>query len=187
MKKLTSLTLGAAVIAQPALAASGPFLSLKNTNFVVLLGFLVFVGIIVWKKVPGLIVGMLDKRADDIRTELDEARELREEAQSILASYERKQREVQEQADAIVAQAKADAEAAAEKAKDDLKISIERRLVSAGEQIASAEASAIRDVRNTAITVAVQAAQDVITKKMTAADANQLIDDSIKEVGDKLH
>lgn len=185
MKKFSALAL--MVAAQPALAADGPFFSLKNTDFVVLLGFIVFVAILLWQKVPALIGGMLDKRAEDIKTELEEARALREEAQSILASYERQQREVQEQADAIVKQAKIDAELAAEKAKEDLKTSIARRLASAEEQLASAQASAIRDVRNTAITVAIGAAQDVIAKNMTATDANKLIDESIGEVGEKLH
>ncbi|WP_417279797.1 F0F1 ATP synthase subunit B [Celeribacter sp.] len=185
MKKLSLLI--ALTAASPAFAATGPFFSLKNTNFVVLLGFLVFIGILLWKKVPSMIGGMLDQRAAGIKSELDEARALREEAQSILASYERKQREVQEQADAIVAQAKKDAEAAAVKAKEDLKSSIARRLAAAEEQIGAAEAAAIREVRNTAITVAVAAATDVIAKNMSAADANALIDTSIAEVGDKLH
>ena len=187
MKKLSLLASLAAVSATPAFAASGPFFSLKNTDFVVLLAFLVFVGILVWKKVPALIGKLLDDRATGIQTELDEARALREEAQSILASYERKQREVQEQADAIVEQAKKDAEAAAAKAKDDLKASIARRLAAAQEQIDAAEAAAVREVRNTAVSVAIGAASDVIAKKMTAADANKLIDGAIADLGDKLH
>lgn len=190
MKKL--FTLIALTAASPALAASsnpfdGHFWTLANTNLIVLLGFLVFIGILLYFKVPAMIGGMLDKRATDISKELDEARALREEAQTILASYERKQREVQEQADAIVKQAKIDSEAAAEKAKEDLKTSIARRLASAEEQIVSAQAAAVREVRNAAVTVAIAAARDVIAKQMTATDANKLIDESISEVGDKLH
>ena len=105
-----ALTLAAA---SPALAAGDkPFFSLLNTDFVVLLGLIVFIGILVYFKVPGLIGGMLDKRAEGIQSELDEARKLREEAQTLLASYERKQKEVQEQADRIVASAKEEATAA---------------------------------------------------------------------------
>ncbi|MEG3663770.1 F0F1 ATP synthase subunit B [Celeribacter halophilus] len=185
MKKLSLLL--ALTVASPAFAASGPFFSLKNTNFVVLLGFLVFIGILIWKKVPAMIGGMLDQRAEGIKAELDEARTLREEAQSILASYERKQREVQEQADAIVAQAKKDSEAAAAKAKEDLKSSIARRLAAAEEQISAAEAAAIREVRDTAVDVAIAAASDVIAKKMSAAEANDLIDNAIADVSAKLH
>lgn len=73
-------TLFALFAASPALAASGPFLSLKNTNFVVLISFLLFVGLIVALKVPGKIGEMLDKRAEGIKSDLDEARALREEA-----------------------------------------------------------------------------------------------------------
>lgn len=190
MKKLSLLL--AITAATPAMAStknvfSGEFWELANTNLIVLLGFALFVLILLWKKVPGMIGKMLDERADGIRSELDEARALRDEAQSILASYERKQREVQDQADAIVAQAKKDAEAAAEKAKEDLKSSIARRLAAAEEQIEAAEAAAVREVRDTAISVAIGAASDVISKKMTAADGNKLIDAAIAEVGDKLH
>lgn len=180
-------TLFALFAASPALAASGPFLSLKNTNFVVLISFLLFVGLIVALKVPGKIGEMLDKRAAGIKSDLDEARALREEAQTLLASYERKQKEVQDQAARIVEHAKAEADAAADKAKDDLKVTIARRLQAAEEQIASAEAGAVKEVRDRAVAVAIAAARDVIAKQMTAADGNKLIDEAIAEVGDKLH
>lgn len=171
----------------PAMAASGPFFSLNNTDFVVTIAFLLFVALIVYLKVPGKVAGMLDKRANDIQAELDEARSLREEAQSILADYERKQVEVQEQADKIVASAKDEAKLAATKAKEDLKASIARRLQAAEDQIASAEASAIKEVKDTAVNVAVQAANDVIAKGMSTKDAGSLIDAAIKDVGAKLH
>lgn len=178
------LTVGAA---SPALAASGPFFSLGNTDFVVLLGFIVFIAVLFYFKVPGMIGGALDNRAEGIKSELDEARALHEEARSLLASYERKQREVQGQADAIVAAAKEDAVLAAEQAKVDLEKSIARRLAAAQDQIASAEASAVKEVRDQAITVAVSAANAVLAKQMTAAQANKLIDASIADVGEKLH
>ncbi len=178
------LTVGAA---SPALAASGPFFSLGNTDFVVTLGFIVFIAVLFYFKVPGMIGGALDNRAEGIKSELDEARALHEEARSLLASYERKQREVQTQADAIVEAAKADAALAADQAKVDLEKSIARRLAAAQDQIASAEASAVKEVRDQAITVAVSAANAVLAKQMTAAQANKLIDNAIADVGEKLH
>lgn len=181
------LTMVAALIASPALAAGGPFLSLGNTNFVVLIAFLIFVGFLVYVKVPSLLGKKLDERASGIKAELDEARALREEAQTLLASYERKQKEVQAQADRIVAHAKEEANVAAEEAKDEIKASIARRMQAAEEQIASAEARAIRDVRDQAVTVAVAAARDVIAKQMTAAEGNALIDAAIADVDAKLH
>ena len=185
MKLITSVF--ALTLATPALAASGPFISLGNTNFVVLIAFLLFVGVLLYLKVPSMLGGLLDKRAEGIQSELDEARALREEAQTLLASYERKQKEVQEQADRIVTQAKSEAQAAAEEAKEDLKASIKRRLQAAEDQIASAEAGAVKEVRDQAIAIAIGAANDVIAKQMTAAAGNKLIDEAIAEVDAKLH
>ncbi|MFK7751497.1 MAG: F0F1 ATP synthase subunit B [Sedimentitalea sp.] len=178
------LTVGGA---SPALAAKGPFFSLANTNFVVLLAFLLFIGVLFYFKVPTLLGGLLDKRADDIQSELDEARAIREDAQTLLASYERKHKEVQAQADRIVATAKDEATAAAKVAREDLEKSIARRLAAAEDQIDSAQAAAVKDVRDQAIVIAVAAARDVIAKQMTAADANSLIDDAIAQVDTKLH
>lgn len=192
MKKIIAPAIVALTAASPAFAStknvfSGEFYSMSNTDFVVLLSFILFLGILVYFKVPSMLTGLLDKRAVGIRTELDEARALRDEAQSILASYERKQREVQEQADQIVASAKAEAAAAAEQAKADLKVSIARRLAAAEEQIASAQAGAVKEVRDRAIEVAVSAAREVVAKQITATEGNKLIDTAIDSVGAKLH
>lgn len=182
------LALGLIVAASPVLAAEGkPFFSLANTDFVVLIAFILFIGVLVYFRVPSLLGGLLDKRAAGIEAELDEARALREEAQKLLASYERKQKDVQEQADRIVSTAREEAKTAAEQAKLDIAASVERRLAAAKDQITSAEAAAVKDVRDQAIAVAIAAAEDVIAKKLSAEEASALIDSAIGEVGEKLH
>ena len=175
------------LMASPALAASGPFFSLYNTNFVVTIAFVCFVSVVLYLGVPKMLAKMLDARADGIRAELEEARSLREEAKALLASYEKKQTEVQAQADRILEAARVEAAAAAEQAKAVIVTSVARRLVAAEEQIASAEAAAVKEVRDQAIVVAVGAARDIIASQMTAADGNSLIDDAIAQVGAKLH
>lgn len=189
MRTYTSLSTLALTLmaASPALAAEGPFFSLKNTDFVVLLGLIVFVAILLYFKVPGMIGKMLDSRSEGIQAELDEARALREEAQTLLASYERKQREVADQAERIVAAAKEEATIAAEQARKELEVSLARRIAAAEDQIANAEAAAVKEVRDQSVTVAVAAAREVIAKQMTAASANTLIDSAITEVETKLH
>ena len=133
------------------------------------------------------IGGALDRRAARIKEELDEARRLREEAQSLLASYERKQKEVEGQVQDIVAHARTEAEQAAVQAKKDLEVSIQRRLRAAEEQIQSAEDGAVRAVRNEAIRVAVAAAGDAIRGSMTPEKQAALTDQGIRTVATKLH
>lgn len=183
------LTLLLALSATPVWAAGEdkPFFSLYNTNFVVGIAFVIFLGVLVYYRVPQMITGLLDRRAVQIRADLDEARRLREEAQDLRASFEKKRAQVAEQAERIVAKAKADAALAAEQAKADLAATIARRLKGAEDQIAAAETAALRQVRNTAVQVAVAAAGDVIARSMGAAQARTLTDDAIATVEARLH
>ncbi len=180
-------TFGLALFAANPAWAAGGGISLSNTDFVVFLGLVVFVGILIYFKVPGMIGKMLDGRAEGIESELNEARALREEAQSLLAGYERKQREVKDQAERIVAAAKEEATIAAEQARADLEVSLARRMAAAEDQIASAQSAAIKDVRDQSVTVAIAAAREVIASQMTAAQSNALIDKAISDVDAKLH
>ena len=171
----------------PAFGATGPFFSLNNTDFVVSIAFILFIGVLLYLRVPSLVMTMLDKRADDIRAELDTVRALREEAQGILADYERKQKEAQIKAENIITTAQEEAKHAAQKAEQDLKISIARRLKAADEQIDSARAAAIKELRDHAALIATQVAGDIIKKDLSPAQSNVLVQNAIKELADKLH
>ena len=160
---------------------------LQDSNIVVAISFLCFVGVLIYVGVPKILGGALDKRAEKIQDELDEARRLREEAQSLLASYERKAKEVEGHTEAIVAQARAEAERAAEDAKAALAASIERRLKGAADRIASAEAAAVKEVKDRAVAIAVDVAGEIMREKMTLEQQTAMIDASIKDVGAKLH
>lgn len=185
MKRLSVLF--ALMMASPALAATGPFFSLRNTDFIVTLAFLVFVGILVYFRVPQLVGGLLDKRAEGIRNDLAEARRLREEAQEIYASYERRSREVKTQADQIVANAKREAEAQAATAREDLSRSIDRRLQAAQDQIASAENDAVRAVRDRAVAASIATAAEILAGQVRAGQRSAGIDDAIEDVARRLN
>lgn len=179
----------AALLASPAAAAveGKPFFSLYNTDLIVLAAFIIFGGVLVYAKVPGKVTGFLDQRSETIKAELDEARRLREEALELHASFERQQAEVKEKAARIVEKAKADAQVAADQTKAEIEASIARRLKAAEDQIASAEAGAIRQVRDQATSVAISAAADVIAANLDDARSDALVGDAIKTVNDRLH
>lgn len=185
MKHLSAIAI-ALLAATPAAAATGPFFSLGNTDFIVLLAFLLFIGILVYYKVPSILGQKLDERSDGIRSDLDDARRIREEAQEIYASYERRQREVKDQAAAIIANARREAEAQAAKAKDDLQISIERRLRASEDQITSAEHDAVRAVRNRAVQTSIAAASELLAGQVKAGKRSAGIDEAIEDVARRL-
>ena len=143
----------------------------------VAIAFVIFVVLVAWKGTKKLTAG-LDQRADAIRKQLDETQNLREEAQAALASYQRQQRDALAEADEIVAQAKVDAERLKEQAETVLTATIKRREEQAVERIAQAEATAIKDVRDQAIELAIGVATKIITEKMTKTVQNELVNDA---------
>ncbi len=180
---------GSLPVVSPAFAAAAgkPFFSLYNTDLVVAIAFILFVGLLIYFRVPGRIVAYLDARAAQIRAELEEARRLREEAQELRASFERKRQTVHEQVERIIAKARANAEAAAEQAKAEIVAATARRLRAAEERIAAAEAAAIREIRETAVRIATAAAGEVIAASLKPAQVKALITQSIDEVEKRLH
>jgi|TARA_B100001094_G_scaffold311876_1_gene347954 F-type H+-transporting ATPase subunit b len=147
----------------------------------VAIAFVIFVVLVAWKGTKKLTAG-LDQRADAIRKQLDETQNLREEAQAALASYQRQQRDALVEADEIVAQAKADAERMKVQAENVLTATIKRREEQAVERIAQAEATAIKDVRDQAIELAIGVATKIITEKMTKTVQNELVKDASEDL-----
>ena len=143
--------------------------------------------VLVGKRAWATLAGMLDARALKIKTELDQAAKLRDEAQRALASFQRKQRDALQEAAAIVKHAKEEAERYAEKAKRDLDAALERRERLASEKIALAEAKALAEVRDTAIDVAIGAARQVIAEGLGAQQSAALVDQAIADLPRRLN
>ena len=160
---------------------------LGMAEFWVAVAFVVFLAILVYYKVPTLIAKALDDRAEAIRKELDEARRLREEAQSLLADYQKKHRNVGQEAEAIVDLARREAEAFAHETRASLKDTLERRTKLAEDKIARAEAQAVDEVRASAIDVAVAAAEKILREKMAGSGGAALIDQSIRDLKGRLN
>jgi F-type H+-transporting ATPase subunit b len=150
-------------------------------------GFVAFLGILVYYKVHQKVTAMLDARSAEIKAKLDEARQLRDEAKELLASYEKKLREAQQEAADIVAQAETDAKVLAKEAHDNLEASLARRAKLAEEKIVQAEATALREVRQAAVDVAAKAARNLITETLDAAHSKALVDQAIKDLHGKLN
>ena len=160
---------------------------LATPEFWVLVSFVLFIGLLVYLGVPGKAAAALDARAALIAKELDEARKLREEAQTLLAEYERKRRDAEKEAQAIIAQAEVEAEAYAGETRRKFAEMIERRSRLAEDKIAQAEAQALKEVRAAAAELAIAAATRMIAEEVKGAKASELVDDSIAALRDRLH
>ena len=147
----------------------------------VAIAFVIFVALVLWKGTRRITDG-LDKRADRIRNQLNETQNLREEAQAALASYQRQQRDALTEAEQIIAQAEAEAERLKEHAEEVLAATIKRREEQAVQRIAQAEASAIQDVRDQAVELAIGVATKLIAEKINKSVQGSLIETATNDV-----
>jgi F-type H+-transporting ATPase subunit b len=159
---------------------------IQDPHFWVHIGLLIFV-VAAGPKVWRALTAFLDQRSMKIKADLDEAQKLKDEAQALLAEYQRKQRDALKEAEDIIASAKAQAQREIEEAKTNLAASMTRREAAALEKITQAEAQAIAEVRREAVDVATAATTRLIAKVLDDNKASSLIDQSIAEVTRRLH
>ena len=158
-----------------------------TAEFWVAVSFFLFVAGLIYLGLHKKVATALDARAERIATELAEARRLREEAEQVLAEYQRKEREAANEADAIIKQAGQEAESLAKETRRTIKEQFERRIKLAEDKIGRAETEAIREVRSAAVNAALSAARTLIAEKLTADQAEKLVKDGIDTVKSKLH
>jgi F-type H+-transporting ATPase subunit b len=158
-----------------------------NAEFWVTVAFVIFIAALAKLGVHRLLAGALDDRSARIKAELDEARRVREEAQALLAEYQRRRGEADREADAIVVAAKAEAERLAAEAKAKVEDFVSRRTKMAETKIAQAEAQALADVRAAAADAAVAAAERILSEAAKGKVADDLIAAGIRDLKAKLN
>lgn len=129
--------------------------------------------------VPKIVAAMLDKQIADIKAQLDEAARLRAEAEALKGEYAKKVKEAAKHAEELKAHAEEEARALLAKAKADAETLIERRTKSAEDKIAAAERAAVAELRERAAAVAAAAATGLIAEAHTAAADKTLVDQAI--------
>jgi F-type H+-transporting ATPase subunit b len=156
-------------------------------EFWVAVAFVIFVALLFYGGVHRKVIEALDRRSARIRSELDEARKLREEAARVLAEYRQKHKEAEQEAEAIVAGAKAEAERLAQEADAKLQDFVARRTKMAEAKIAQAEAQALADVRSAAAEAAVGAAEKILRETARGKVAETLVAQGIADVKKRLN
>ena len=158
-----------------------------DATFFALVGLVLFLALVVYLKVPGMMAKSLDERAANIRNELDEAKRLREEAQALLVEYQRKRQEAEADAANIVASAEREAAILTEEARQKTEEFVARRNALSEQKIKQAEADAIGAVRAAAVDIAVAAAEKVIAAKADASAQETLFRDALSKVQTRLN
>lgn len=184
--KLNSLlmTLSALAFSSGSCYAAGSkkIFSLENTDFVVLISFLIFVGVLIYFKVPSIIGAFLDKRSSDIQTEIEKANDILEEAKKILSSIEADHIRKSETIEKMVATAKDRAGEEEDKAKKNIEELMKNKLISAEEQVKSNERKIIEEIEERAIDLSIEKVKIKLSKSLSVSDYEKHFNSSIQSI-----
>ena len=157
----------------------------NDPTFWVAVAFIVFL-VVVFKPIKSTLLGGLDSKIAEIKQEVEEAEKLREEAQSLLANYQRQQRQAIHDAEAIVSRAKEEMIRFKSEADVAMAEMISRQEDQAREQIAQAEAAAIQEVQTLSVELAITATERLLKERLAGDEGARLIDLSIEDIPQKL-
>ncbi len=163
-------------------AGSKKIVSLDNTDFVVLISFLIFVGVLVYFKVPSIVGAFLDKRSNDIQNEIEKAGEILEEAKKILSSIEADHIRTSETIGQMVQTAKSRARDEEEKAKKNIEELMKNKLISAEGQVLSNERKILEEIEGRAIDLSIEKVRMKLSKSLSNVDYNNQFDASIQSI-----
>ena len=153
-----------------------------DSSFFVALSFLIFVGLVIYMGLPRMIISALDKRSADIQDELDEARNLREEAQKLLAKEKKNLDKAAEESKNLIKKAKQQVDEMTKKAEESLKEDIERKKKIAELKIEQAETEALNDVKSRVANLSFEITKNYLSKNLDKKVSKSILDDSISEI-----
>ena len=159
----------------------------SEPEFWVAVAFVILLGVFAYYGIHRTVLKTLDHRSDRIRSELDDARRLKDEAAKLLAEYKSRQASAEREAQDIIESARAEAERIASEAKTKMEDFVARRTKTAESKIALAEAQAVADVRAAAANAAVTAASAILSQTVKGQVADDLLAKGITEVREKLN
>ena len=163
-------------------AGSKKLISLDNTDFVVLISFLIFVGVLVYFKVPSIVGAFLDKRSNDIQNEIEKAGEILEDAKKILSSIEADHIRTSETIGQMVQSAKSRSGDDEEKAKKSIEELMKNKLISAEGQVMSSERKIMEEIESRAIDLSIEKVRMKLSKNLSSSDYDNQFDSSIQSI-----
>ena len=152
-----------------------------DATFWVAVSFLIFVGIIIYLKVPQKIDGSLNESIKKIKESLDNAEKIKDDAKNILSEYESKISQSKEEIENLISSAKNQAEKDMIKTNEDFHKIIENRKRSAEEKIKQMKLQAVKDVKNLSVDIALSSVEKIIKNSIDKKKLDKIYISSIEE------
>ena len=152
-----------------------------DATFWVSISFLIFIGVLIYFKIPQKVINALNESIDSIKSEVDNAESLKEESKNILSEYEKKISNAKNEVKEMIEAAMEEADKTVLKTNEDLHVQMENRKKNTEDRIKQMKNQALKDIKNTSVKISIQAVEVLLKNSLDKNKLNKIFDTSIED------
>ena len=152
-----------------------------DATFWVTISFFIFLGILAYFKIPQKIKDLLEENISNIKSQINEAEKLKEEAKNILSEHEKKISNSKAEVQSMISKANENSEKNIIKTNEDFYNLMENRKRNAEERIKQMKNQATKDIKNTSIKIAIESVEKLLKNSMDKSKLDKIYLSSIEE------
>jgi F-type H+-transporting ATPase subunit b len=152
-----------------------------DATFWVAISFFIFLGVLIYFKIPQKIIVALNENINSIKNEVDNAEILKEESKNILSEYEKKISNAKKEIKQMIDDATVEADKAVLKTNEEFHVQMENRKKNTEDRIKQMKNQALKDIKNTSVKISVQAVEVLLKNSLDKNKLNKIFTTSIEE------
>tara|TARA_B100000780_G_C21062901_1_gene427293 strand:- start:132 stop:629 length:498 start_codon:yes stop_codon:yes gene_type:complete len=152
-----------------------------DATFWVAVSFFIFIGVLVYFRIPQKISSTLNDSINDIKSEIDDAEKLKDESKSILSEHEKRVSNAKTEIKQMIESSTESAEQHILKVNKDFHIQMENRKKNTEDRIKQMKNEALKDIKNVSIKVSIQAVEVLLKNSLDKNKLNKIFNSSIEE------
>jgi len=152
-----------------------------DATFWVMISFFLFIGLLIYFKIPQKIKTTLEDNISNIKHQIDEANKLKEDAKNILTEHEKKISNSKTEVKSMIVEANEEAEKNIIKTNQEFHNLMENRKKNAEERIRQLKNQALKDIKNTSVKIALESVEKLLKNSLDKSKLDKIYMSSIEE------
>ena len=152
-----------------------------DATFWVAISFCIFLGVLIYFKIPQKVIIILSESINSIKNEVDNAENLKEESKNILSEYEKKISNAKNEVKQMIDAATEEADKTVLKTNEEFHTQMENRKMNAEDRIKQMKNQVLKDIKNASVKISIQAVEELLKNSLDKNKLNKIFISSIDE------
>ena len=152
-----------------------------DATFWVTVSFFIFLGILIYFKIPQKVKDTLEQNISNIKNQISEAEKLKEDAKNILIEHEKKISNSKNEVEEMLNKAKEEVEKNVIKTNEEFHNFIENKKKNAEERIRQLKSQAEKDIKNASVKIALESVEKLFKNSLDKSKLDKIYSSSLEE------